>query len=297
MSTLCVFTPTYNRAHTLPRLYRSLLAQTSPDFYWLVVDDGSTDATRRLVAAWQAEGRLDIQYIYKENGGLHTAYNAAYAAATAPLTVCVDSDDWLTPRAVQTVLSAWGARGSAAYCGLVGLDCDARTGSPIGGPFPTGLGEVYFLDLSIRRLHRGDVKVVMRTDLMRAAGPQPSFGAERHFNPIYTLLRVADTRPMLVVNECLCEVEYQVQDSMSANIFRQYTDSPRSFAELRRSEMCLRRSTWRNNVRLAAHYTASCILAGGDGWLRRCPRPWLTLLMAPAGVALAAYIKWRARRV
>ena len=41
MVLLTVFTPTYNRAHTLPEAYCSLKAQTSKNFLWLIVDDGS----------------------------------------------------------------------------------------------------------------------------------------------------------------------------------------------------------------------------------------------------------------
>ena len=79
MAFLTVFTPTYNRAHTLPRTYQSLCRQECKDFVWLVVDDGSTDGTADLVRSWQQEANgFEIRYLYKENGGMHTAHNAAY---------------------------------------------------------------------------------------------------------------------------------------------------------------------------------------------------------------------------
>ena len=65
MKTLTVFTPTYNRAHTLGRVYESLCAQTSSDFEWLIVDDGSTDNTHNLVTGWIAEDIIPILYIHK----------------------------------------------------------------------------------------------------------------------------------------------------------------------------------------------------------------------------------------
>ena len=77
---LTIFTPAYNRAHTLPRTYESLYRQNCKDFIWLIVDDGSTDNTAELARDWQSrDNGFEIQYIYKENGGMHTAHNVAYA--------------------------------------------------------------------------------------------------------------------------------------------------------------------------------------------------------------------------
>ena len=70
-----VFTPTYNRASTLPRVYEGLKPQTFRDFEWLIVDDGSRDNTRELVQMWQAEACFPIRYIYQPNRGKPTAFN------------------------------------------------------------------------------------------------------------------------------------------------------------------------------------------------------------------------------
>ena len=63
MKTLTVFTPAYNRAHTIGRTYKSLCQQTCKDFKWLVVDDGSTDNTKELIKGWIAEGIIEIDYL------------------------------------------------------------------------------------------------------------------------------------------------------------------------------------------------------------------------------------------
>ena len=79
MAFLTVFTPTYNRENTLPRTYESLCVQDCKDFIWLIVDDGSVDGTAQMVDCWKCrENGFEIQYIYKENGGMHTAHYAAY---------------------------------------------------------------------------------------------------------------------------------------------------------------------------------------------------------------------------
>ena len=62
---LTVFTPTYNRAHTLPRTYESLRNQDCYCFEWLIIDDGSTDGTDKLVETWMAENYpFKIRYIH-----------------------------------------------------------------------------------------------------------------------------------------------------------------------------------------------------------------------------------------
>ncbi len=93
MKTLTIFTPAYNRAHTIGRTYESLCRQTSRDFEWLVVDDGSSDNTAELVRGWIAEADFPIRYIRQENQGMHGAHNTAYANIHTELNVCIDSDD------------------------------------------------------------------------------------------------------------------------------------------------------------------------------------------------------------
>lgn len=133
---LTVFTPAYNRAYTLPRTYESLKSQQNTGFVWLVVDDGSTDHTADLVRQWQSEANdFEIRYIYKENGGMHTAHNAAYANIDTELNVCIDSDDALAPDAVQIIFDAWQQVRDKGYAGLLGLDA-AFDGTVIGKGFP-----------------------------------------------------------------------------------------------------------------------------------------------------------------
>lgn len=261
MKTLTVFTPTYNRAHTLERLYKSLCAQTCQDFEWLVIDDGSTDNTAALVQTLIKEHRIPVRYVYKENGGLYTGYNAAYAIIETELNTCIDSDDAMPANAVEIILNTWKEHGTDRYAGIIGLDCYMDSGRPIGGAFPEAMKECYLLDLYTKRIHRGDTKQVMRTDLMKKVAPMEGFPGEKNFNPIYMLLQVCDDYPLIVVNQPLCLVEYQQEDSMSRNIWRQYLDSPRSFAKLRKLEIKLKRSTPMYRLRCAAHFLAESIVA------------------------------------
>ena len=72
--TLTVFTPAYNRAHTIERTYQSLCRQTLQDFCWLIIDDGSKDNTGELVEKWKKENKIPITYIYQQNQGTSYTY-------------------------------------------------------------------------------------------------------------------------------------------------------------------------------------------------------------------------------
>ena len=108
MISLTVFTPAYNRADLLARCYESMKRQSNKDFIWMIIDDGSTDGTQGVVEQWlKEELDFEIQYYYKENGGLHTAYNEAISHIETELCVCIDSDDYMPDDAVEKILSFW----------------------------------------------------------------------------------------------------------------------------------------------------------------------------------------------
>ena len=98
---ITIFTPTYNRGYIIEKLYLSLCNQTSNEFEWLVFDDGSTDNHLDLIERFIADNKINIRYIYKENGGKHTAINLGVKNANGELFFIVDSDDYLTPDAVE----------------------------------------------------------------------------------------------------------------------------------------------------------------------------------------------------
>lgn len=320
MKTLTVFTPTYNRKHTLSRTYESLCRQTSFDFEWLVIDDGSSDGTREWIeslgekivcegARFDWMGRqmdgvdgnhfvirtplMSITYICKPNGGLYTGYNVAYASIETELCVCVDSDDYMPDDAVEKIVACWKSRSmEKEYCGVLGLDFNVVDGKPIGGFFPEGLDECNEMELH----HPGDTKEVMRTDLMKRVAPMEGFEGEKNFNPWYMVMQVLDKYPMLVINDNLCWVEYQIgKDSMSQGIWRQYLNSPKSFAKHRIMSMTLKHTTFANKLRLCAHYVSSCMIAKDKDWLRKSPLKLLTILMAPVGVILTMVIYYKNR--
>lgn len=101
-----IVTPTFNRADLLNRCYNSLCAQTSKDFEWIIVDDGSSDDTELVVSKFQAQ-EFSIIYVKKENGGKHTALNASHPYISGEYVLILDSDDFLLENAVESVCRKW----------------------------------------------------------------------------------------------------------------------------------------------------------------------------------------------
>lgn len=321
MKTLAVFTPTFNRKHTICRTLKSLLRQTSSDFYWIIIDDGSTDGTKRWVESlgpkknisgigfdWMGrttneisdshftievpslrKDNLIIEYVYKPNGGLYTGYNVAYAIVNSELNVCIDSDDYMPDNAVEIIIDTWRIKGSNDYAGIIGLDAFI-TGEPIGGFFDEKLSVSRLIDIYQKKLHRGDIKSVIRTDLTKKVFPQMGFWGEKNFNPVYMQLKIDDNYPSIIINKVLCCVEYQENDSMSKAIFQQYVNSPRSFAKLRLLEMGMRNSTLMNKFRCASHYISSCLFSKDSRWLCNSPEKVITLLSIPIGILWHCFV-------
>ena len=289
MAFLTVFTPAYNRAHTLHRTYESLLRQDCKDFVWLVIDDGSTDNTAELVSQWQKKDNgFEIIYIYKENGGMHTAHNTAYENIDTELNVCIDSDDMLADGAISSIVKLWKNSDHKKYAGIIGLDADMSNGNIIGTSFPEYMNETTlqgFYDNG----GSGDKKLVYRTDIMKTLPPYPVFPGEKYVSLGWKYQLCDQEYKLKTTNTVLCNVEYQ-PDGSSMNMLRQYLKNPNGFAFVRKENMKYINSTKRNFID-CIHYVSSSIIAGNRHFISESPKKLLTLLAIPFGVLLTAYIK------
>lgn len=102
---ITVFTPTYNRAYIISKLYDSLKKQICKEFEWIIIDDGSTDNTESLVNDWLNEyNEFEIRYYRTTNGGKQRAINKAVYLAKYDYLFIVDSDDKLLPNSICSVI-------------------------------------------------------------------------------------------------------------------------------------------------------------------------------------------------
>ena len=287
MPTLTVFTPAYNRAHTLGRTYQSLCRQTCKDFCWLIIDDGSTDNTRQLVERWIEEGRIPIQYIYQKNQGMHGAHNTAYRNINTLLNTCIDSDDYMPDDAVEKILDCWERYGNDRVAGIIGLDV-TQGGKVIGTSFPREM-KTTTLQGFYQAGGSGDKKLVYRTDVIKRYPEYPIFEGERYVGLAYKYMLIDQDYELITLNEPLVIVEYQ-QDGSSFNMYKQYWNNPRGFAFFRKAEMRLTKSLKRK-LMVCTHYVSSSIIAHNWKFMQESPEKLLTLLCIPAGFFLYLVIK------
>lgn len=234
---ITVFTPTYNRAHLLTRLYESLCKQTYKDFEWIIVDDGSTDQTQSLIKNFELRIKIDascdnsdfkglggIRYIRQANGGKHRAINRGVQEAQGELFFIVDSDDLLPEDALQTVVEHWAAvRDDVCIGGVCGLDM-APNGTVIGSGLVKGEQISNSLDIRLKYHVTGDLKEVFRTSVLREF-PFPEYESEKFCPEALVWNRIAQQYNLLYFNQSIYIAEYQ-EGGLTDRIVRVRMESP-----------------------------------------------------------------------
>ncbi len=164
---ITVFTPAYNRAALLPRLYDSLLQQQYRHFEWIIVDDGSTDHTQETVHAIKEQQKIPVLYRRQKNAGKHAAINRGLDMASGELFFIVDSDDRLYEDALEKINTLYQPiRNNRDFCGVSGVRA-YPDGRRIGGRVDFGVLDCSAVDLRYRYRIRGDMAEVFRTDILR----------------------------------------------------------------------------------------------------------------------------------
>lgn len=291
MKTLTIFTPAYNRAHTIVRTYQSLCRQTCTDFEWLIIDDGSTDDTEKVVSQWIDHAAFPIRYIKQQNQGMHGAHNTAYRHITTELNTCIDSDDWMPDDAVENIISFWKANGNDKYAGFIGLD-QREDGSIIGSRFPEWMTETTLQGFYAAG-GSGDKKLIYRTEVIKRYPEYPLFDGERYVGLAYKYMLIDRDYTMLTLNKPLVIVEYQ-PDGSSNSMYRQYWNNPRGFAFFRKTEM-VTAPQWRRRFVSAIHYVSSCIISHNKHFLAESPKKLLTICAILPGIALYMLIRWKVK--
>ena len=233
--TVAVFTPTYNRAYKLPDLFNALKRQTSDDFVWIVVDDGSTDGTNELISGYSKEAKFEIRYIYQENGGKQRAQNTAIAHCSEELLFTIDSDDYPTDNAIEAITSEWAKwRNDKTISGLVALYGKTST-SPLIADFPHGLKTTKVYDLYAKSHFRGDAQMIYRTDILREY-PFDVAEGERFIAETYIMLQIDDNYDLAVFN-CIVAIHEYLPDGYTHNARKITRENPIGYMRVKKLYM------------------------------------------------------------
>ena len=227
MKILTVFTPTYNRAYILPQLYKSLCSQTNHNFKWLIVDDGSNDTTKTDVAKWIKDEIIEIEYRYQDNAGKMAAYNAALESVNTFLFMCVDSDDFLVPDAVEKILEA--AKGIEKRDDLSGIVAYRGNieGKVIGNCFPQEL-EYSPLNNLYELGFRGDTTLIYKSQIAKRF-MFPILPGEKFVSEMYVYNQIDELYKMKLLREVLTICNY-LNDGYTKNGYNLVKNNPMGWA-------------------------------------------------------------------
>lgn len=221
---LTICTPTYNRESTLGRLYDSLIKQTNFKFEWIIIDDGSTDHTQELVEKWrQKKNNFPITYQKQENGGKHRAINRGVAIASGTFFFIVDSDDYLTPDAVEKILEK-SYEINPTFAGIA--FCKGYFDQKIVGTTFVG-DSIDATTLERNKYHiNGDKAEVFYTEILRK-NKFPEFEGEKFLTEAVVWNRIASQGyPIRWYQDIIYLCEYR-DDGLTKLGYKKFVDSPK----------------------------------------------------------------------
>lgn len=285
---LTIFTPTYNRAYILEKLYISLTVQNNKKFRWLIVDDGSNDNTEELVKKWKEEKKIDIKYFRQENGGKQRAHNKGVELCDTELFLCVDSDDYIVKDSVDTILEKWKeVCGNKKVAGIIALRGKDEK-NPLGTEMPkrkySTLGDLYS-----KYKFRGDTSLVYRTDILKQF-PYWVANGEKFIGEGYVYQQIDQNYYMALLPEIIIVCTY-LNDGYTKNVRKLTKDNPVSYTELKRMTICCSKK-WSERFYHTILYLVGCKMSREKHPFRKAPYRLLAILgIIPAQIAWMRYYK------
>lgn len=300
MPLFTVFTPTFNRAHTLPQLYQSLKKQKILDFEWLIVDDGSTDNTEQLVDSWIQEGaEFQIRYYKKENGGKPRAINYGIKYAMGVFFFIVDSDDFLLPEALSK-MNQWckEIEEDPAYIG-VGAARGFPDGSYIKGVAPKVNEKGYVDATNLQRAEYNldaDMCEAYKTDIFKKY-PMPEWPNEKFAPEQIALNEIAlDGYYLRWHSDIIYQCDY-LEDGLTKGSQLLEKNNPMGYAMMYNHMLKYPNRSVKQKFYDACQMVALSIVGGHLDYILKSENKKLTLLAFIPGSLLAVRRKQQFRKV
>ena len=277
---ITVLTPTYNRASLLINLYQSLIKQDFGDFEWVIVDDGSVDATTDIVDQFIQERQIVITYIKQANGGKHRALNRGVKEAKGELVLIVDSDDSLPINSLSIIYSHYlDIKDNSSIGGVCGLMAH-HDGTIIGERKICSSMNLSSIEMRYKYGFVGDVCEVFKTDVLREF-PFPEIENEKFCPEALVWNRIATKYKLHYFNEVIYYRDY-LDDGLTSKIVRIRMNSPIAsmicYAELNQLDI-----PFKDKFKAAINYWRFRLCYNGSGsypklsglWNAVAPLGWL----------------------
>ena len=284
---ITIFTPTYNRANTISRTYKSLVAQTCKDFEWLIVDDGSTDHTESLVQGFIKESEFPIRYIKQPNGGKYRAYNKGLIHAKGEFFFCVDSDDWLPINAIELILSYTDRLNmSDSLAGIIALKT-YQDENVIGRPFKKAGISSSLYDLELCG-EKGERSLVFKTSIAKMF-PFPEETDEKFLGELVIYDCFHGKYEFIVSNDKLTICEYQL-NGLSSNPRTLMVQNPAGY-KLYFAQRIDMTPSFYQRIFYILHYHGFRLLYGGDKFNYQGKHKLIVAMLAPLGFFIKLFYK------
>lgn len=280
MKLITVFTPTYNRVSTLKRCYDSLVAQTSKNFVWQIIDDGSTDNTKELVGKFISENQIEISYIHKENGGKVSAINMSLDLTRTKLWVCLDSDDYFFDSAIEQFEKLYPLiEPDESICGLFSLRSN-RDGTPMcGRDIPHDIVCETQFNLRYKYHVEPEYVQVYKTDVI-GKYRYPIFPGEKYMPLSYMQNQIDLNYKFRVFRSPTMVCEYQT-DGITHNHDALVKKNPKGYTEFMKQQIVIGKGLL-FRLKACVAFDTGCILSNDiKAMIEYSPAKLLTTVLAP----------------
>lgn len=223
---ITVFTPSYNRKNTLLRLYESLKRQTVKEFQWVIVDDGSSDGTKELIADFIREKIIEITYEFQKNSGKMRAVNRGVQLAQGEYFFIVDSDDYITDECIEVIIKE--AKNLPENLGgMIFRKIDITSGKITGKPYPEYRIDSSPIEIVYKLGITGDKAEVFKTNILKK-NPFKEFEGEKFIPEASVWIKIGEEYKMRYIDKGIYFFEY-LEDGYTKNFNTLMKKNPNGF--------------------------------------------------------------------
>lgn len=227
---LSVLTATYNRSNYLEKLYKSILKNietSNIEAEWIIINDGSTDNTEKVIENLIFENRIEIKYLFQENSGKMEAINRGMEEVAGEMIVDCDSDDFFTDNAFRIIeQNASKLLENEKIYALCFLKQDLL-GNISGKMFPKDYMESKMFDLYFKQDIKGEKILVFNAEIRKKYKHELEKN-EKFITEARMYHKMDEKYKIICINESIEIGEYQ-EDGYTKNIRKTFFNNPNGY--------------------------------------------------------------------